>query len=85
MAHNCPTNRHRGRPRVVEDDRYLTCPPCWRLVPGRLKADVYREYAGGAGVMPSGLPSPALAEAQRAAIDAINAAEGGPVSQRRPM
>jgi hypothetical protein len=89
MAHDCPV---RGCARTGIPDDYLTCGPDWHRADDRpdLQRAVYREYAGGAGLLPSGLPSPPLAEAQRAVIDHIEARRGlpprgsGPVSQRGP-
>ena len=73
MTHTCPA---RGCPRQVLD-HLLMCGADWRLLGGlpggpALQRAVYAAYAGGAGMMPGGMPGPALVAAQRAAIDAVN-------------
>jgi hypothetical protein len=45
----------------------------WQMTPHRLQRNVYTAYARGAGMEANGLPGPALAAAQLAAITAVNA------------
>ena len=63
MSHQCPRN---GCGRTV-GDQFLFCGPDWRRIPPKLQRAVYAAYRRGAG-----LGSPELAEAQDAAIRAVN-------------
>jgi hypothetical protein len=61
-THLCPTRRC---PRQVPD-HLLMCGQHWRMVPGPIQRAVNAAYYG------PGLGSPALLQAQRSAIDAVN-------------
>jgi hypothetical protein len=54
------------------------CGEHWAMVSQPLQRAVYTAYARGAGMLASGLPGPALAAAQRAAIDHVDAKLGKP-------
>ena len=78
MTHTCPA---RGCSRQVLD-HLLMCGADWRRLGAlpdgpQLQRAVYAAYAGGAGMMPGGLPGPALVAAQSAAIDAVNGTKRG--------
>lgn len=68
MTHICPA---RGCPRKVPD-HLLMCGICWRQVPRHLQRAVNAAYARGRGMLSNGLPGPELADAQLAAIEAVN-------------
>lgn len=65
--HQCPVRQ------CIRDvqDQFLMCGVHWRMVPGHLQAAVWHHYRHGAGVV-NGLPTLSLANAQMAAIDAVN-------------
>ena len=63
LMHPCPVGGCVSRPLPVA---ILMCPPHWRMVPKALQRAVYAAYRGGRG-----LGTPALARAQREAIDAV--------------
>lgn len=75
MSHNCPVRKCgvTGLP-----DHLLMCGPHWGMVPRALQRPVYREYDQGRGVGANGLPLPPLAEAQLAAIMAVETRLGMP-------
>jgi hypothetical protein len=70
MPHLCPTTRC---PREVPD-HLLMCGIHWRLVPRPLQRAVYSAYQG-----PESIGTPALVQAQRAAIQAVNSQIAGAV------
>lgn len=70
----CPVD---GCERIVPD-HLLMCAADWHRVPPRLQGTVYRAYRRG-----EGLGTPALLEAQTAAIAAANAARLGGTEARR--
>jgi hypothetical protein len=70
MTHLCPTTRC---PREVPD-HLLMCGIHWRLVPRPLQRAVYSAYQG-----PESIGTPALVQAQRAAIQAVNSQIAGAV------
>jgi len=67
--HQCPVARC---PRRVPN-RLLMCGIHWRLCPPHLQRAVNAAYDHGRGLMPNGLPGPALAAAQVAAVRAVEA------------
>ena len=69
MTHPCPIQRC---PRSVPD-HLLMCRPHWRLVPWDLGQAVNAAYSG-----PGSVGTPALVQAQRAAIKAVNERLGQP-------
>jgi len=75
MSHRCPVQFcAKWMP-----DQLLMCGSHWRklsTLPGGpdLQRAVYAAYDNGAGLLPNGLPGPLLAEAQTAAITAVNLA-----------
>jgi hypothetical protein len=68
MTHLCPTRRC---PREVPD-HLLMCGIHWRQVPRSMQRAVLTAYDHGRGLYPNGVPMPALASAQLAAIRAVN-------------
>lgn len=64
-SHTCPV----ARCSTTVPDHLLMCGPHWRSVPLELQRAVYRAYRRGDGV-----GTEALADAQQAAIAAVNAA-----------